>query len=245
MASEMIGEMPKASIGNYKGVMLCNRPNEFGQQRAAENNGPAQFYSRVDVKNMNPMGWNPCQKLFPKSRKQRNGFNNVLNRHKIYLKQLEEDRKYQKEQVDYIVRAEEERKKEFMDKAQKQRQKIYNMKQNQDELFKPEEVLNGQIDANLNFDDYQEEKPAKLTGDNLSKMDARSQKSALSSKKSKTSKKSKPAWANTEKQLEDEKEAEIDDLLEFAYELDYDKYMDDFEIRQVFSIIKDRVKEIK
>ena len=63
--------------------------------------------------------------------------------------------------------------------------------------------------------------------------------------KSKASKKSKPAWATTEKQLEDEKEAEIDELLEFAYELDYDKYMDDFEIRQVFSIIKDRVNEIK
>lgn len=24
-------EWTKASIGNYKGVMLCNRPNEFGQ----------------------------------------------------------------------------------------------------------------------------------------------------------------------------------------------------------------------
>ena len=24
-------DYPKASIGNYKGVMLCNRPNEFGQ----------------------------------------------------------------------------------------------------------------------------------------------------------------------------------------------------------------------
>lgn len=23
-------DWPKASIGNYKGVMLCNRPNEFG-----------------------------------------------------------------------------------------------------------------------------------------------------------------------------------------------------------------------
>ena len=23
-------DFPKASIGNYKGVMLCNRPNEFG-----------------------------------------------------------------------------------------------------------------------------------------------------------------------------------------------------------------------
>jgi hypothetical protein len=49
--------------------------------------------------------------------------------------------------------------------------------------------------------------------------------------KSKTSKKSKPAWAKTEKEQEDEKENEIDELLEFAYELDYDKYMEDFEIR--------------
>lgn len=49
----------------------------------------------------------------------------------------------------------------------------------------------------------------------------------------------------TQDQLEEQKEAEIDDLLEFAYELDYEKYMNDFEIRQVFSIIKDRVNEIK
>jgi hypothetical protein len=26
-----VPDWPKASIGNYKGVMLCNRPNEFGQ----------------------------------------------------------------------------------------------------------------------------------------------------------------------------------------------------------------------
>lgn len=31
-ASMNIGgdDWPKASIGNYKGVMLCNRPNELG-----------------------------------------------------------------------------------------------------------------------------------------------------------------------------------------------------------------------
>ena len=31
--AEAIGSFdafPKQSIGNYKGVMLCNRPNEFG-----------------------------------------------------------------------------------------------------------------------------------------------------------------------------------------------------------------------
>ena len=34
-------------------------------------------------------------------------------------------------------------------------------------------------------------------------------------------------------------------MLEFAYELDYEKYMEDFEVRQALAIIKDRVKEIK
>jgi hypothetical protein len=49
----------------------------------------------------------------------------------------------------------------------------------------------------------------------------------------------------TEKDLEEQKEKEVDDLLEFAYELDYEKYMDDFEVRQALAIIKDRVQEIK
>lgn len=44
--------------------------------------------------------------------------------------------------------------------------------------------------------------------------------------------------------LEENKEAEIDELLEFAYELDYEKYMEDYEVRQALAIIKDRVNEI-
>ena len=38
---------------------------------------------------------------------------------------------------------------------------------------------------------------------------------------------------------------EIDALLEFAYELDYDKYMEDQEIKLAFEIIKERVGDIK
>ena len=52
-------------------------------------------------------------------------------------------------------------------------------------------------------------------------------------------------WAMTQKDIEDQKEDEIDELLEFAYELDYEKYMEDFEVRQALAIIKDRVQEIK
>ena len=68
--------------------------------------------------------------------------------------------------------------------------------------------------------------------------------SVASSKAKKAAKKGKPAWAHTAAQVEEDKEAEIDDLLEFAYELDYEKYMEDYEVRQALGIIKDRVKEI-
>ena len=58
------GDMPKASIGNYKGVMLCNRPNEMGQQRKPERSGPEPFNSRVFPGE--PLGWNPTIKLMPR-----------------------------------------------------------------------------------------------------------------------------------------------------------------------------------
>ena len=64
-AMGMAADYPKASIGNYKGVMLCNRPNEFGQQRQPERSGNLPFNSRVDPKI--PIGWNPTLKLQPRS----------------------------------------------------------------------------------------------------------------------------------------------------------------------------------
>ena len=44
--SEAVGSMGvadfnKASIGNYKGVMLCNRPPEFGVSKPANSGGSA------------------------------------------------------------------------------------------------------------------------------------------------------------------------------------------------------------
>jgi hypothetical protein len=45
--------------------------------------------------------------------------------------------------------------------------------------------------------------------------------------------------------LEEEQDKEVDELIEFAYDLDYEKYMEDYEVRQALAIIKDRVQEIK
>ena len=72
-----------------------------------------------------------------------------------------------------------------------------------------------------------------LTAENLEMHAIASSKKGPSTTASRKGKKApgKPAWATTEAQQEDQKEAEIDDLLEFAYELDYEKYMDDYEVR--------------
>lgn len=67
------GDYPKASIGNYKGVMLCNRPNEFGLQKRPERTGLEPFNSRVQPGE--PLGWNPTLKLLPKSKKRRKYLN--------------------------------------------------------------------------------------------------------------------------------------------------------------------------
>lgn len=55
----------------------------------------------------------------------------------------------------------------------------------------------------------------------------------------------RPAWATTKKMEEEEKEKEVDDLIEFAYDLDYEKFMEDYEVRQALAIVKDRIDEIK
>ena len=187
---------------------------------------------------MNPMGWNPCEKVFPKAAKKKDLFAGVLQRHKDFLKNLAAQKKIEQEEQEEQKVIEIEKTQKFKQQASKQRTKIKIMKENQD-LIAAEDAEMEFEDPTKNIEQLVEEKVAlktveKLTEENLSKMGSQKSEKApsLKSVKSKTSsKKSKPAWATTEKEQEDQKEAEIDELLEFAYDLDYDKYMDDFEVK--------------
>ncbi len=51
-------DWPKASIGNYKGVMLCNRPVDNVGGARADRGGDQPFVSRVVPGE--PLGWNPA-----------------------------------------------------------------------------------------------------------------------------------------------------------------------------------------
>lgn len=51
----------------------------------------------------------------------------------------------------------------------------------------------------------------------------------------------KPKWAMTEGEADDFEDAEADALVNFASGLDYDKYMDDLEVREALSVIRERI----
>jgi len=48
----------------------------------------------------------------------------------------------------------------------------------------------------------------------------------------------------TEKEAEQEKDDEIDDLLDFAQNLDFDEFIDDLEVKSLVSALKHRVNQM-
>jgi hypothetical protein len=225
----------KASIGNYKGVMLCNRPNEFGQVQKPERQGKPPFISRVDPKGQ--VGLNPGKKIINVPQKKKDN-NSILTRHKRYLKMLQEKKLIEKLETENKDANEKKRFETVRDQTAKQRQKIKNLKSdepgqatNQDLAQDTRPVVAAPYEAPKSI--------GMLTKENLDRNDDHY------SQKAKPSKAKRPAWAKTEDQLKKEQDEEIDDLIEFAYDLDYEKYMEDLEVRQALALIKERVDEIK
>ena len=56
--------------------------------------------------------------------------------------------------------------------------------------------------------------------------------------------KQKPAWARTEEEQGAAEDEEVEDLLEFAENLDIDKYMDDYEFNEALAAAKARITEL-
>lgn len=186
----------RQSIGNYKGVMLCNRPNDPTNKPQRE--GPVPFISRVTVKEQ--LGLNPATKLVLKPPQPKRSLE-ILSRHKLWLSQLQKQK-----ELDLQKSLESQK---LQEKKLKKMKKKYAKPENPK---KPEQ---------------------KLTENNLKSLENEN----------------KPKWALTEEEAqkveEKEQEKEVDELLQFVNELDYDKFISDLEIRQALEIVKERVEEIK
>jgi len=207
----------KSNINNYKGVMLCTRPNEnIGVSK------DRPFVSRVDPKDQ--VGINPVKRVQTHAAAKK--ANPVLQRHRVWLNQFKE--KMREKRIHDEM-------KEIYDK-----EKFERIRENA-------VIQKGLISDASDFDVEKTASPAKPSQAN--QQESSPQNAVKKNKEEKAAKKKenkeKPKWAYTEKQVVDEEEQDVDDLLEFTNNLDYDKYIDDLEVKHMITALKKRIDDIK
>lgn len=205
----------KNNINNYKGVMLCARPNE---NIGAVKERP--FVSRVDPKDQ--VGINPVRKI--KSYSLTKKVNPVLARHRAWLNQFTEKMREKKIQEEV---------KEIQDKERFERIR---------------EHASNYRGTSPEVDDSPAKQVPQINPQQQAPVQPQVKEERVSVKpvtKKKEHKELKPKWAYTEKQVEDEEEENVDDLLAFTNNLDYDKYIDDLEVKHMVTALKKRIDDLK
>jgi len=214
----------KNNINNYKGVMLCTRPNEnIGVVR------DRPFVSRVDPKDR--LGVNPVKKNHVVVMKKRG--NPILQRHRAWLNSFKEKVRERKELDETRDREGRERFERIKDQASRTRSPGYfDDRQNNDNDY------NQASNKVQNNAQPEQSSPVHIEREQI---EVKPNKSATKKKENK----SKPKWAYTEEQIQAEEEEELDDLLNFTSNLDYDKYINDLEVKNMVNALKNRIDELK
>jgi len=210
----------KNNINNYKGVMLCTRPNEnIGTVKERP------FISRVDPKDN--LGVNPVRKM--EVRSERKKPNPVLLRHRQWLN----DFKYK-----IAEKKQEELRRDINEKEKFERIResaVANRARSQS----PSVEATNEANKSLVVNKVTEQSP---------KHQQEQVSTSQGAKKAQAPKKKeqnfKPKWAYTAEQVKDEEDKELDDLLEFTSNLDYDQYIHDFEVKNMVVALKKRIDEL-
>lgn len=234
---------PAVSIGNYKGVMLCNRPFVFGS--ATTNKGaPAapskqaficgsvgeKLGTNVPISSKDKAIHNEL--LRPKKE-------TVLQKHRKWLEELQATKEQLDKQHADDAKAKADRQKRFMQREAKLRAIIRKSKQqalehgvdtsSQEKVCEDSDLR----DAKAFSDD---DKAVPELEDKVDSLEAQA-------------KLRRPMWALTEKQADEatdmvDKE-EADELLEFAHNLDFDKYINDSEVSALITNVRARIHELE
>lgn len=96
MTAEVSGDvggnegLASGNIGNYKGVMLCNRPKEPGEIHAHDRQGPLPFLSRVEKHEALGINLPKREFIIPKKPDETQ---EVLIRHRKFIEELSKKKK--------------------------------------------------------------------------------------------------------------------------------------------------------
>eukprot|EP00941_MAST-03F_sp_MAST-3F-sp1_P004123 g4123.t1 len=236
-----MAESGAPSIGNYKGVMLCNRPfagtkagaTRAGAAAAGGLAGKAPFRAGGNLVTNKELGLNPAKR--PIQHEKRKKKETVIQKHKKWLKQLQKEKRELEEEILAKEEKKQARKKAFARREKEMRDLIRGTEVNPESSSF--EVSNSEDDEKISD-----------LADELDKAIAKQTQSQLSAKQKKKlddSKGKRPAWAyaegKQEEELEELKEEELEDLLKFTQELDFEKYVEDMEVKTALENLKKRI----
>ncbi|KAH7476357.1 hypothetical protein PRIC1_000361 [Phytophthora ramorum] len=218
--ADMTGVSTSAvSIGNYKGVMLCNRPfNGVSSTLAKENRYGAKTNNNV-VDNSKaaflagnpgePLGLNVPILSEPAHGIRRDKKNTALSKHKKWLHDLQKERSRLQDELAEDEEAAQMRRERFSQREAKMREAVRSNNDDEDDL-----------DADVG--------PA-----------VEKKKKSLN----------RPMWALTkataDEKLDSLEDAEANDLIEFANNLDIDQFMDDVEIKARVAQVEQQLAQVQ
>lgn len=232
---------PPGGLGNFKGVMLCNRPSEVpmggrGGGGDLEGAGDRPFKSTVSATYNEQIGLNPPAK---KATAGSDGppvlpVSEAMQRHSQWLKDLGQKVRSEKAAVAQSAETDEEKKKKFAEFCQRQRDCVK-------EVLMAQKAASGKNlaeEGQRSFEEVQELR-AELT--EAVKAKGNNQGGTKKSKNAKP----KPLWAMTEEEKNQFEEEEAGDLIDFAENLDFDQFIHDLDFREAVCAIKDRAGKLQ
>lgn len=224
---------PVGSLGCYKGVMLCNRPPEdtsrlggggggdgmlpFRSMIAANANEPPGLPPAKDAKRPEQLGTGIVKTCGPSA---------ALRRHCKWIKELQAQIRDEQMSTERNEKDDEVRKQRMQEAARKQRELIKHIKHGRE----PGTVNAFEIEAIL--DPKMAVRKAEIV--NAESVSTRAEVAPP-----------KPLWAMTEAEKDTFEDEQADDLIKFAEDLDYDKYVNDLEYRQEVQAVRDRAKKLQ
>jgi len=237
-------------VGNYKGVMLCNRPFAGSTGAAKESNGgeksaftcgvvPESIGVNVSITNL--------EKHIRRPKKE-----TAITKHRKWLADLQKTKESLENQYAEELRRKKESQAKFAEREAKIRQKVRGMLRGGDE-----DNSDGYDQDNKNNDDRSADSKEQssvhyeLPGQPETESDAGSSEYKKNKSKSK-SKANRPAWALTETAAKDDEDMFGDNLqgdeaslLAFASSLDIDRYLGDMEVKSMMERVRRRIAELE
>jgi len=234
-----------AEAGNYKGVMLCNRPTEptSAAQHMLNPTVDAPSFRPVGLP-AEPLGLNPAKENLVsnvlavhdeagrrRAASQGPQRTNFLNKHKAWLHEMGMKKAELNAELQQSALAAEDKRSKFVAYTRSLRNAVRARAAELDELGI--EHADPQLHKSMSQPPPAPAPPSSAPAPAPPPPASRAGPSKAAS--------NKPAWAMTEGEADDMEDMEALALVDFAKDLDYDSYIDDLEVRQALQVIRERI----